>query len=121
MTRSQVSRTALRKKADKEFSLWIRRRDGECKVRSWFPAVACNGNLQAAHIVSRRYHAIRWDQDNAIAACAAHHLYGTHHPLEWEEAVRKAGIDLDNLKYCALNDRPMDPDDVLRWLSGDGP
>lgn len=116
-----TKRTSLRKRADTEFSKWVRNRDGKCVVAPWFPNIKCNGNLQCCHIISRRYHAIRWSPDNAVAGCAAHHLYGTHHPLEWEQAVRKAGIDYDNLRYCALNDKPMDPDDVLLWLRGDGP
>ena len=118
MTKTQKSRAAIRTKADKAFSLWVRDRDGGCIPSSWFPDIACNGNLQCAHVISRRYHAVRWDGANAVAACAAHHLYGTFHPLEWEAAVQHAGIDLDDLKYRALHDDPQDPDDVLAWLDG---
>ena len=120
MKRSQPKRATARAKADKAFSLWVRERDGRCVVRDWFPAIACNGRLQCCHVVSRRYHAVRWVPENAVAGCAAHHLYGTHHPLEWEEAVKHAGIDLNNLRYLALNDPPQDPDAVLEWLKGDG-
>lgn len=121
MSTTQRKRTNLRVKADTAFSKWIRARDGHCVAASWFPDIKCNGNMQCCHIISRRYHAVRWDPANAVAACAAHHLYGTHHPLQWEDAARHAGIDYDDIRYRALHDRPMDPWDVLHWLSGDGP
>jgi hypothetical protein len=109
VTRKPPNKTTIRKRTDAAFSRYIRERDGECKVRTWFPQIECNGNLQAAHVVSRRYRAIRWDPANCVAACAAHHLYGTHHPIEWENAVERAGIDLRNLRYLAVTTPPMDP------------
>ena len=75
------SRTALRNKADKLFSLAIRNRDDHC--------LACGTTfrLQCAHIVSRRYGATRWCLDNAVCLCARCHLKYTHDPLGWEEWV----------------------------------
>lgn len=70
----------------------------------------CKGNLQCAHIISRRYRAIRWDEDNAVALCAAHHLYWTHRPLEWQELW---GDTYDVLRRRALNGPPEKAYDAL--------
>ncbi len=72
------------RKADKAFSIYIRNRDGECQAEGEHA-----GNLQAAHIISRSYKSIRTNESNAVALCARHHLYYTHHPLEWREWVEK--------------------------------
>jgi len=45
------------------------------------------GNIQCAHIISRSYKTIRTNPDNAVALCAKHHVYFTHHPLEWKQWV----------------------------------
>ena len=61
-----------------------------CRVRGVCEAagndgVQCKGSLQWAHIVSRTYHRVRWDEDNCLLLCAAHHFfYGLRH-LEWED------------------------------------
>lgn len=70
------------KQADKLFSQIIRAR-GRCEAAgdTDFP---CSGGLQCAHLISRRYHATRWNVDNAACLCAAHHMYWTHRPLEWD-------------------------------------
>lgn len=112
----QASRAALRKRADVAFSKHVRERDGRCVPAEWFPEIRCNGNLQCCHLVSRRYHAIRWAEDNAVAGCAAHHMYGTHKPLEWNAAISAAGIDLWDLTQRALNDPPQDPAEVIERL-----
>lgn len=78
--------------------------------------VKCGGNLQCCHVISRRYHAIRWERSNALAGCAAHHKFYTERPLEWERDIRARGIDYDNLAYCALNDPVPSLEDVLAQL-----
>lgn len=110
---TQKKRMAATKQADALFSKHIRERDGGCKYALWFPDITCNGNLQCSHFVSRRYRAVRWDPFNAAAACAAHHLYVTHHPLEHEAGLLEAGIEYEHLKWIALNDPPMDPKEVI--------
>lgn len=74
------------KRADALFSRLIRERDQTCVAAQAY-GVACKGNLQCAHLISRSYKSIRCDFDNAVAACAAHHTYFTHRPLEWREWV----------------------------------
>lgn len=75
----RVSRMALRRKADRLFSLAIRERDGHaCR--------SCGEHYRAqcAHIVSRRYDATRWSLDNAVCLCARCHMKFTHDPIGWE-------------------------------------
>ena len=96
--------------ADRRFSLWIRRRDGgRC--------MACGSTerLQCAHIVSRRYRATRWDNDNAVALCSRCHTNYTHHPLEWHEWVDRTFGDAHYglLRAQALNSPLPDLADVL--------
>jgi hypothetical protein len=69
-------------KADQAFSKFIRARDKVCQAQS-FTQVACSGYLQCCHIHGRGEWAIRVDEDNAIAMCAAHHTYFTHHDSAW--------------------------------------
>ncbi len=93
--------------------------DGTCWAKG-ARGVACEGRLQCAHLLSRRYLALRWDNANAMPLCGAHHLYFTHHPLEWEDFCRNSGVDWDRLRFRALNEPPMDPVAALSWLEGEG-
>ena len=87
------------KKADSGFSQYIRDRDGVCMAD---PPHA--GNLQCAHIISRSYKSIRTVPENAVALCAKHHMYFTHHPLEWREWVDERHPGLwDKLTHAALS------------------
>lgn len=73
---------ALRRKADRLFSLAIRERDDHaCR------ACGSTYRAQCAHIVSRRYGATRWSMDNAVCLCAKCHMKYTHDPLGWEDWV----------------------------------
>ena len=82
-TTRQRTLTSLRKEADRLFSRYIRHRDGVCQARD--EDRPCGGVLQCAHLISRRpgYLATRYDHDNAVALCAAHHKWFTERPLEW--------------------------------------
>ena len=80
----RVSRMALRKKADKLFSIAIRERDGwACR------ACGSAGMPQAAHIVSRRYAAVRWSMDNCVTLCKSCHMKFTMDPLGWDDWVNE--------------------------------
>jgi hypothetical protein len=89
--------------------------DGNCWLNGT-DSIACNGRLQCAHIISRRYLAIRWADDNAMPLCSAHHVYYTHHPLEWEQLCISIGVDWEDLRRRALYDPPMDPLAVIERL-----
>lgn len=105
--------------ADKAFSLFIRERDGRCRAAATL--FVCGGHLQCAHLVSRRYRALRWSEQGAITLCQAHHVYYTHHPLEWQEwinVVQPTGLDWDELTHLALFDPPEKPAEALARLRG---
>lgn len=114
---TQKQRMAATKRADAAFSAAIRAR-GRCELAAMHPDLECSGALQCCHIKSRRYRAIRWSEDNALAGCAAHHVYFTHRPEEWEDACRTAGIDWDYLHWAALHTPPMDPFDAIERYGG---
>ena len=67
-------------KADREFSLHIRARDGKCMRCGRKPP---DINLQCSHFWHRGHSATRYDPKNCIALCAGCHLY------KWE--VEKQG------------------------------
>lgn len=99
------------KRADTMFSKFVRERDESCRAAGT-DIVGCKGYLQCAHLVSRRYRALRWSPQGAIALCMAHHFHYTGHPLEWQEWVNRqqpTGLTWDELTYLALNDPPEKP------------
>jgi hypothetical protein len=85
------------KEADRLFSLVIRRRDRRCQI------CPTDRDLQAAHLASRGYYAVRWAEENAVALCRADHKRMTHAPLEWDVWVaERLGADVwDALKRRA--------------------
>jgi hypothetical protein len=106
--------------ADAAFSRMIRDRDESCRAAGT-DSIACAGHLQCAHLVSRRYRALRWSEQGATALCQAHHVYFTHHPLEWMAWVTRytpTGLTWDELVYLALNDPPEKPTEALARMRG---
>ena len=80
MLKKKKSARYTRKKADILFSQIVRKR-GYCeKCGSTY-------NLNCAHIISRRYTATRFREDNCFCLCHPCHFYFTYHPLEFEEFV----------------------------------
>ena len=78
------------KVADKRFSLETRSLGGCVGATSWLgPEFECKGSLQCAHLISRRYRATRWEEDNAMCLCAAHHMWLDTHPLEKDRQIEK--------------------------------
>ena len=74
------SRLALRRECDRVFAVAVKDRDGwACR--------ACGSHMhpQCAHLVSRRYHATRWDLLNAVCLCSGCHVRWTHDPIAWED------------------------------------
>jgi hypothetical protein len=72
-----TSTASLKRKATTLHSQYVRARDGAC--------VRCgttSGQLQCAHIISRRYAATRCDENAAACLCAACHRRLTEHPHE---------------------------------------
>jgi hypothetical protein len=86
-----LCRTHFARRADREFSLEIRERDGRCmagRMGGRWPEMMCNGGLQAAHLISRRYQAPRHEPSNCVALCAAHHRWLDLHPEEKTDICR---------------------------------
>ncbi len=80
-----------------------------CRLRSGceatgFHDLQCKGSLHWAHIISRTYHKVRWDEDNCLLLCAAHHIFYTYRHIQWEQFLdQKIGRD----KYDELKRRAM--------------
>lgn len=58
------------------------RQRGSCEAAG-LDSIRCGGSLQWAHILSRNYHKVRWDSDNCLYLCAAHHTFYTYRPVHW--------------------------------------
>src|SRR5262249_38556397 len=103
--------------ADKLFSLIVRYQR-VCKYHAPINAL-CSGSLQCAHIVSRYYRSVRWDEANAMALCAGAHRYFTSRPLEWEAFVllRFGAANYEALKRRALQRWDGDLEGVLVRLA----
>lgn len=69
--------TTKRDQADIWFSKAVRLRDGSCQV------CGTTETLQCCHIFGRRMRILRWDLQNCITMCAAHHRYYTEQPVAW--------------------------------------
>ena len=75
--RRKPTAASLKKKATAAHSRYVRARDGRC--------VRCGnttGQLQCAHIFSRRYTATRTYEGNAVCLCATCHRFLTENPFE---------------------------------------
>jgi len=66
--------THAEQKADATFQGYVRRRDRGCTAIGVLTSTACLGTTQAAHIVGRGNHAVRYDPENVWGLCAAHHM-----------------------------------------------
>lgn len=88
---------AVKRRMDKNFSLYIRGR-GHCESGREKHA----GVLQCAHGFSRRYTATRWDTRNAWCLCAGCHKYYTHHPIEWDEWMRSRMENYEAIRLKAI-------------------
>jgi len=84
-SRRRKQRKASMRQADKAFSTYIKDRDGWACRHCGRVAVV----MQCAHLVSRRYRAVRWSPDNAVALCAPCHVRYTFRPLEWEAWIEE--------------------------------
>lgn len=77
--RKRSKKTSQTTIADTLFSLIVRA-PGRCVILDCDKTTG----LQCAHLFSRRYRAIRWDERNAVVLCAGHHHWFTHRPIEWD-------------------------------------
>lgn len=75
--------STLKNKADKLFGQIIRSR-GRCQRCDRQPPEV---SLQCAHILSRRFTATRWDENNALCLCAGCHFWAHNNPIEFTKLV----------------------------------
>lgn len=67
---------SIKKSCDKVFSILIRSR-GRCE------RCGSRDNLQTAHIYSRKFGSVRFDEDNAVCLCARCHRWGHDNPVDF--------------------------------------
>ena len=123
----------IEKQADRLFSAFIKKRDGDCMVSyRRLDLGSCYGRLECAHLIRRGFHSIRWDPRNAVALCAGHHAYFTEHPIAWRvwcdelrgpvvmrELLHKA-YGLEKVDVAAIVDQLKAAEDdsrVMGWKS----
>lgn len=96
MTKQQI------KILDEIWSFAVKERDG-------FRCRRCGATkrLNSHHIIKRQFKALRWDVDNGITLCIAHHTFGNDAAhvdeigfLEW---LNKENIDYNKLRSRRLN------------------
>ena len=108
------TKTAIKRKADRLFSNFIRSK-GYCE---WCGKDGRNCQLQTAHIFSRRFLITRWEPINAVCLCAGCHRKAHDKPPEftawlqkylgedvYEELRRVAKCDVNKSIYFGLIDR----------------
>lgn len=98
------SRTQLRAKCDRAFMAHIRSL-GTCEIGDGTDGVRCGGPLQCMHIIDRDQDGwgVRWNPENAVCGCSAHHAYYTHHRLKWNRWVQtELGFIYEHLVGLAL-------------------
>lgn len=76
-------------------------------IRSIGACERCGGDnsLQCAHIISRRYNAVRTDLRNAFCLCASCHRFFTDHPVNFARFVKER---IDDKLYDQLNQMAHD-------------
>lgn len=76
------------KKADDEFSLWVRNRDGQCL----FPGCVQTEikKLQCSHYIGRAHKNTRFDPENCIALCMYHHFMSRLLGFEYQKQTLEA-------------------------------
>lgn len=104
MLRGAKRRRALIALCDALFSVYIRIRDGKCRLCSRLI------KLQCAHLISRRYHYCRHLEDNAWALCSGCHVRYTHDPLGWDALCEAAMGPAKWAERKALAQIPCRPD-----------
>jgi hypothetical protein len=111
--------------ADRLFSRWVRDRDGRCTAAGVLDG-ECKGILQAAHIVGRRNHSVRFSPSNVHSLCAAHHYTVDQHGQEsakyrWGCACLGAEFfDVLMAEAAVLVKRVHAIEEALSWLASPG-
>lgn len=97
----------LEKLCDDTYALIIRLRGGNrCKL------CGTNSQTQCAHLISRRYHAVRHalDPANAWCLCARCHARWTNDPLGWDDLMERTFGPVEWARRKAMARVPCRPD-----------
>jgi hypothetical protein len=110
----------LKKKADKVWSMLVRKRDGRCMLcgSGSFKTVAAHHWIVSKH----RSNAARWDIRNGIALCYGCHIHQTHKNADFETVSRimaAAGIKQDDIAWMVVEwtRSKISDSDLHKWLS----
>lgn len=80
--KKKPTRGKLRTKCDWLASAYYRARTPYCEAKG-NDATQCGGGLQWCHLFSRAILHMRYEPFNNLVMCQGHHLFYTHHPIEW--------------------------------------
>ena len=81
----KVNKKALRNKADKLISLFVRL-IGVCQLKGK-DTIHCSGQLQDMHILTRGNTPLRYDLTNHLCGCSGHHVFYTNNPKKWQNLM----------------------------------
>jgi hypothetical protein len=105
------------KKADDRVSFHVRRRDGRCLVFGC--GVRAISQLDAHHIMPRRYHRIRFDPDNLVSLCREHHRMAHAERAAFHELIEELLPGrLEHLTYMREHAGKVDLELVLQTFAG---
>jgi 5-methylcytosine-specific restriction endonuclease McrA len=105
-------RKNLIKRLDKDFSLRVRLRDGQC--------IRCGSKemLQCSHVVSRKYMHTRWELTNAVTLCYRCHMHfwhtEPHEAVKWFDSLYPGRYD--ELRQLANKMEKVDLDEIYHKI-----
>lgn len=71
---------------DDLFSKFVRAKaNHEC--RAWKYYIPCSSEMNNAHLLSRRFRCIRWNELNTVCLCVAHHNHFGDHPSRFYKFI----------------------------------
>lgn len=102
------SKRNLKVKCDILASAYYRAQTPYCQA-SGLDTTQCGGGLQWCHLYSRAILHVRYEPYNNIVMCQGHHLWYTHHPIEWTRFLearfseRLAEAEANRYKYWKVD------------------
>jgi len=104
--------------------------DSKCKENAGFKCEICSKpkgtvQLHAHHVIGRRHRSLRWDLNNLVCLCAAHHKLSPRsaheNPYWFEDEMKKLrGVAwFENLRSKEQMICKADYETVLKYLNGE--
>ena len=73
--------------------------------------------LQCAHMFTRKYHSVRWDEENAVGVCAGCHFFLDSHPQEKIDFFKqRLGEEKFDLLQARANTKGIDKELIKLYL-----